>query len=142
MIPFWSQNQLIPCLLIISHSSAGALCVLRSGTRTKGWPPYSAGFLKLFWLFQKWSLTIPEYAAGFGDLGNHVFRWNSQTLKEKNRSFSAKSKKCKVLLVENYPWIRIARRGIRTGGSAGSPSQPRYPWIAGPLPATRRRRKE
>ena len=37
LIPFWSQNQLIPCLSIISHSSAGALCVLRSGTRTKGW---------------------------------------------------------------------------------------------------------
>ena len=39
LTPFLSQNQLIPRLSIISHSTAGALCVLQSGTRTKGWPP-------------------------------------------------------------------------------------------------------
>ena len=37
--PFWSQNQLVPCLLIDSHLSHGALPVLKSGTRTKGRPP-------------------------------------------------------------------------------------------------------
>ena len=38
--PFWSQNRLVPCLLIDSHLSHGALPVLKSGTRTKGRPPY------------------------------------------------------------------------------------------------------
>ena len=36
---FIHKNQLVPCLLIDSHSSHGAIRVLRSGTRTKGRPP-------------------------------------------------------------------------------------------------------
>ena len=40
---FTHKNQLVPCILIDSHFSHGALRVLRSGTRTKGRPPYSGG---------------------------------------------------------------------------------------------------
>ena len=38
--PFYSENQLVLCLNIISHFSTGDLLVLKSGNRTKGWPSF------------------------------------------------------------------------------------------------------
>ena len=38
--PFWSQNQLVPCLRSTSRLSGGDLSSYKSGQRTKGWPPF------------------------------------------------------------------------------------------------------
>ena len=40
--PFWSQNQLVPCLRSTSRLSGGDHSSYRSGQRTKGWSPYEA----------------------------------------------------------------------------------------------------
>ena len=42
--PFWSQNQLVPCLRSTPRLSGGDLSAYKSGQRTKGWPPN--GFYK------------------------------------------------------------------------------------------------
>ena len=39
--PFWSQNQLVPCLRSTSRLSGGDHSSYKSGQRTKGWPHMS-----------------------------------------------------------------------------------------------------